>query len=161
MHWCAEVEAAELLTKWSDFEGTDGASVAVVCGAEKEVDRLMATPILFPACNTSNRTAGELVLLMGAGWLRRRQRVGERTGVPEDRRFFNLMYTDDALFGAVGIDATLNLLREWRGVTSEAGLIMAIPKKREIGTCVGAPAGLQVVREPQLMMTDTSWRGAC
>ena len=88
------------------------------------------------------------MLLMGAGWLRRRQRVGERTGVPEDRRFFNLMYTDDALFGAVGIDATLNLLREWRGVTSEAGLIMAIPKKREIGTCVGAPAGLQVVREP-------------
>ena len=69
-------------------------------------------------------------------WLRRRQRVGERTGVPEDRRFFNLMYTDDALFGAVGIDATLNLLREWRGVTSEAGLIMAIPQKREIGTCV-------------------------
>ena len=88
------------------------------------------------------------MLLMGAGWLRRRQRVGERTGVPEDRRFFNLMYTDDALFGAVGIDATLNLLREWRGVTSEAGLIMAIPKKREIVTCVGAPAGLQVVREP-------------
>ena len=57
--------AAELLTKWSDFEGTDGSSVVVVRGAEREVDRLMATPILFPACNTTNRTAGELVLLMG------------------------------------------------------------------------------------------------
>ena len=57
--------AAELQIKWSDFEGTDGSSVAVIRGAAKEVDRLMATPILFPACNTSNRTAGELVLLMG------------------------------------------------------------------------------------------------
>lgn len=57
--------AAELLTQWSDFEGTDGSTVAVARGADREVNRLMATPILFPACNTSNRTAGELVLLMG------------------------------------------------------------------------------------------------
>jgi len=46
-------------------------------------------------------------------WLSRRRALGERTGEPEDRRFFHMMYTDDALFAAVGVDETLNLLHSW------------------------------------------------
>lgn len=69
-------------------------------------------------------------------WLHRRRALSEKTHGSEDRRFFSHCYTDDALFGAVGIEATINLLRTWRGVTAEANLLMAIPKKREIGTMV-------------------------
>ena len=58
-------DSAELITQWSDFEDTEGAAVLVARGSERKLERLMATPILFPACDTSNRTAGELVLLMG------------------------------------------------------------------------------------------------
>ena len=36
----------------------------------------------------------------------------------------------------MGVEATISLLRTWRGVTAEAHLLMAIPKKREIGTMV-------------------------
>ena len=69
-------------------------------------------------------------------WRARRLALGEETGFPQDMRCTSLMYTDDGLFICVGEEATINYLREWRGITSEAGLLMAIPKKREIGTCV-------------------------
>ena len=69
-------------------------------------------------------------------WLERRKQLGMRTGRVEDRGFTFWIYTDDQLAGCVGLDATVHLLGVWTDVVTEAGLWMAIAKKRQIGTCV-------------------------
>jgi len=76
-------------------------------------------------------------------WFHRRRVLEEKTGRVEARAFTNLMYTDDGAFACVGIASCRNLLREWTDTCSEAGLIMAIPAKRQIGTMVVSVSGLQ------------------
>ena len=68
--------------------------------------------------------------------LARRRALGERTGQPEDRRFTNHCYTDDCIFAVIGEEGTISALRTWRSICRELNLLMAIPKKREIGTMV-------------------------
>mgnify|MGYP002629316529 CR=1 FL=1 len=68
--------------------------------------------------------------------LAKRRALGEKTGQPEDRRFTNHCYTDDCIFAAIGEAGTISSLRTWRSICREINLLMAIPKKREIGTMV-------------------------
>ena len=53
---------------------------------------------------------------------------------PQLRLYASFCYTDDPLHLAVGVDRTLRLLRAWRQLTSRAGLLMAIPEKRSLGS---------------------------
>ena len=44
------------------------------------------------------------------------------------------VYSDDPVFLVVGVERTLRALRAWRRLTTSAGLIMAIPEKRCLGS---------------------------
>ena len=68
-------------------------------------------------------------------WLERRRALSKRTGRVEDRGFTLWCYTDDQIAGVVGAEATLHVLKVWTELVNEAGLWMAIPKKRQVGTC--------------------------
>ena len=68
-------------------------------------------------------------------WMERRRALSKRTGRAEDRGYTMWCYTDDQIAGVVGAEATLHLLRVWTELVNEAGLWMAIPKKRQVGTC--------------------------
>ena len=63
---------------------------------------------------------------------------------PQLRLYAAFCYTDDPLFTAVGVDRTLRLIRTWRRLTTKAGLIMAIPEKRSLGSW-GQWLGVMVV----------------
>ena len=67
-------------------------------------------------------------------WMERRRALSKRTGRVEDRGFTMWCYTDDQIAGVVGAEATLHLLQVWTELVNEAGLWMAIPKKRQVGT---------------------------
>ena len=77
---------------------------------------------------------------------------------PQLRLYASFCYTDDPLHLAVGVDRTLRLLCAWRQLTSRAGLLMAIPEKRSLGSwgiwlgvmIVGA-LGLLVVPRAKLL----------
>ena len=43
-------------------------------------------------------------------------------------------YTDDSVLACVGVDRTIRALKLWNRLTKEAGLRMAIPEKRSLGT---------------------------
>ena len=53
---------------------------------------------------------------------------------PQLRLYASFCYTDDPLHLAVGVERTLRLLRAWRNLTTRAGLLMAIPEKRSLGS---------------------------
>ena len=53
---------------------------------------------------------------------------------PQLRSYAGYMYTDDPQFLFAGIDNTKMGLREWRTLTEEIGLLMAIPEKRSLGS---------------------------
>ena len=69
-------------------------------------------------------------------WMARRKALGAKTRRVEDRGYTLWVYTDDQIAGVVGVEATVSLLTTWLEVVQEAGLWMAIPKKRQIGTYV-------------------------
>ena len=53
---------------------------------------------------------------------------------PQLRLYASFCYTDDPLHLVVGVERTLRLLRAWRNLTTRAGLLMAIPEKRSLGS---------------------------
>ena len=70
-------------------------------------------------------------------WRQARAKVASRTGTPafiEQRLYFVIIYTDDPLFAVVGVDRAIRALKIWRRLTTDIGLIMAIPEKRTLGT---------------------------
>ena len=67
-------------------------------------------------------------------WLRERVRLEERKGGHQRRLYAAHMYCDDSIVAVVGVERALRLLKEWRLLTQESGLIMAIPEKRSLGT---------------------------
>ena len=76
-----------------------------------------------------------------AEWRRRRASIPTPEDEPslewfkaQHRLYFVHMYTDDPIFGVVGVKRALAALRSWRRVTHGAGLIMAIAEKRSLGT---------------------------
>ena len=76
-----------------------------------------------------------------------------------ERRLYSChVYTDDPTWIAVGTDRTLRALRVWRQLTNDAGLIMAIPEKRHLGShapwlgvIILAGLGLVVVPKSKLL----------
>ena len=68
------------------------------------------------------------------GWLRARRALENRVGGHQRRLYSVHMYCDDNVVAVVGVARALRVLKTWRTVTSEAGLIMAIPEKRSLGT---------------------------
>jgi len=66
-------------------------------------------------------------------YLAARRQVEARTGQHERRLYAALMYCDDSLLITVGAARTVRILRVWRRLVRDAGLIMAIPEKRTVG----------------------------
>jgi hypothetical protein len=61
----------------------------------------------------------------------------------QQRLYFVHMYTDDPIMAVVGVQRAIRLLLTWMRLTTELGLIMAIPEKRSpwhVGAVAGRPA---------------------
>ncbi|KAJ1641134.1 hypothetical protein T492DRAFT_853864 [Pavlovales sp. CCMP2436] len=69
-------------------------------------------------------------------WIRHRKQLTLTTGRPQLRLFSAHIYTDDPVFTVVGADRLLKLLRVWREVVQDLGILMAIPEKRRLGQSV-------------------------
>lgn len=67
-------------------------------------------------------------------WLASRREVERIHGGHQRRLYMVHMYCDDNIMAVVGVDRAVRLLRAWRRLTKESGLIMAIPQKRSAGT---------------------------
>ena len=100
-------------------------------------------------------------------WLDQRRRLEERVGGHQRRLYSVHMFCDDNIIAVVGVQRTLRLLKEWRKLTTEAGLIMAIPEKRSLGTwCVWlgilvfASLGAVVVPKHKLLRASSAARQA-
>ena len=71
-----------------------------------------------------------------AGWVKERRSLSRLTGKNELRLWSCHIYTDDPWWSCVGEDTMLTICRVWEWVTSNARLLMAIPAKQQLGTCV-------------------------
>ena len=71
-----------------------------------------------------------------AGWAEERRSLSHLTGRNELRLWSCHIYTDDPWWSCVGEDTMLTICRVWDWVTSNARLLMAIPAKQQLGTCV-------------------------
>jgi hypothetical protein len=71
-----------------------------------------------------------------AGWVQERRALSQLTGRNELRLWTCHIYTDDPWWSCVGEDTMLTINRVWEWVTSNARLLMAIPAKQQLGTCV-------------------------
>ena len=67
-------------------------------------------------------------------WLRERAALEARKGGHQRRLYSIHCYCDDSITAVVGAERAIRLLKEWRKLTQESGLIMAIPEKRSVGT---------------------------
>ena len=67
-------------------------------------------------------------------WLAERTTLEQRVGGHQRRLYTCLTYCDDNIVGVVGVSAAIRSIRLRREIEQEAGLIMAIPKKRMLGT---------------------------
>ena len=66
-------------------------------------------------------------------WRRERQEVQARHGGHQARLYASTIYCDDPIHACVGIERCVRMLRTWRRLTTDAGLLMAIPEKRMLG----------------------------
>ena len=67
-------------------------------------------------------------------WLSERRALEKKVGGHQRRLYCTLTYCDDNIVGVVGVEAAIRALLLRRAIEREAGLIMAIPKKRMLGT---------------------------
>ncbi|MGA1354809.1 MAG: hypothetical protein ACO32I_08575, partial [Candidatus Limnocylindrus sp.] len=91
-------------------------------------------------------------------WLQARRELEAKVGGHQRRLYFVLMYCDDNIIGVVGAERAVRLLRSWRKLTQDAGLIMAIPEKRSlgvwckwVGAIIFAVVGLVVIPKAKLL----------
>lgn len=91
-------------------------------------------------------------------WLQQRRRLETQVGGHQRRLYFVLMYCDDNIIGVVGADRAVRVLKQWRKLTQDVGLIMAIPEKRSLGTwckwvgaLVFAVVGMVVIPKAKLV----------
>lgn len=66
-------------------------------------------------------------------WLAKRTALEAKVGGHQRRLYFVFMYCDDNIIGVVGVQRAMRVLKQWRQLTQNAGLIMAIPEKRSLG----------------------------
>ena len=71
-----------------------------------------------------------------ATWVEARTRLSQETGRDESRLWTCHCYTDDPWFACLGVGLMVTMLRVWHWVTASARLLMAIPAKQQLGTCV-------------------------
>ena len=75
--------------------------------------------------------------------------------------------SDDSITAVVGAERAIRLLKEWRKLTQESGLIMAIPEKRSVGTwclwvgiLIFTTLGLVAIPKAKLLRAATALREA-
>jgi hypothetical protein len=104
-----------------------------------------------------------------AEWRRVRQALETTSDVHtiETRLYCVHMYTDDPIFVVVGVNRALRLLSCWHALTTELGLLMAIPEKRNLGTwapwlgiIILAGLGLVIVPKAKLLRTSSRLHSA-
>ena len=66
-------------------------------------------------------------------WLASRRKLEAKVGGHQRRLYAALTYCDDSITGVVGVPQTIRAIKLRRSITTEAGLIMAIPEKRMLG----------------------------
>ena len=66
-------------------------------------------------------------------WLEERRGVEEKHGGHQRRPYHASIYCDDNIVIVVGAARAVRILRKWRALTTDAGLLMAIPEKRSLG----------------------------
>ena len=71
-------------------------------------------------------------------WLAERRDVEEAHGGHQRRPYHASMYCDDNVVIVVGAARAVRILRKWRALTTDAGLLMAIPEKRSLGVCAAS-----------------------
>ncbi|MGA1354950.1 MAG: hypothetical protein ACO32I_09285, partial [Candidatus Limnocylindrus sp.] len=96
-------------------------------------------------------------------WLQVRRELEAKIGGHQRRLYFVLMYCDDNIIGVVGAERAVRLLRRWRTLTHEVGLIMAIPEKRSlgvwckwVGAIVFAVVGLVIIPKAKLLRATSA-----
>ncbi|MGA1354685.1 MAG: hypothetical protein ACO32I_07955, partial [Candidatus Limnocylindrus sp.] len=98
-------------------------------------------------------------------WLQERRALEATVGGHQRRLYFVLMYCDDNIIGVVGAQRAVRVLKQWRTLTRDAGLIMAIPEKRSlgvwckwIGALIFAVIGLIVIPKDKLVRASSAIR---
>ena len=67
-------------------------------------------------------------------WLAERRKLESRVGGHQRRLYTSLTYIDDNICAIVGVEQAIRAIKLRRQIEQEAGLIMAIPEKRMLGT---------------------------
>ena len=67
-------------------------------------------------------------------WLSQRRELERKVGGHQRRLYTSLTFCDDNIIGVVGVRQAIRAIKVRRGIEREAGLIMAIPEKRMLGT---------------------------
>ena len=100
-------------------------------------------------------------------WLRERSALEARKGGHQRRLYSIHCYCDDSITAVVGAERALRLLKEWRRITQESGIIMAIPEKRSLGTwclwvgiLVFATLGLVAIPKAKLLRATAALKVA-
>eukprot|EP00965_Chrysotila_dentata_P066943 2216200-Pleurochrysis_carterae.AAC.1 len=77
------------------------------------------------------------------------------------------MYTDDPIIAVVGVARALRALRVWRTLTTDVGLLMAIPEKRTLGVwarwlgaLLFAALGIVAIPKAELLRASAHMRAA-
>ena len=67
-------------------------------------------------------------------WRAERAQVQSRAGGKQDRLYASAIYCDDPIHACVGVARCIRMLIQWRKLTADSKLIMAIPQKRMLGS---------------------------
>lgn len=78
------------------------------------------------------------------------------------------MYTDDNIFVVVGAQRAMRALEEWRRLTNDINMEMAIPEKRVLGSwamwlgaIIIAPLGLVIIPRSKLLRAALTITHSC
>ena len=100
-------------------------------------------------------------------WLHERQQLQRRVGGHQSRLYASHTYCDDNIIIVVGVMHALEAIKLRRQIEIEAGLIMAIPEKRMLGTWgvwlgiyIFAGLGLVVIPRSKLVRASSALRRA-
>ena len=100
-------------------------------------------------------------------WLAKRRVLEAKVGGHQRRLYTCFTFCDDSITGVVGVDQAIRAIKLRRSITSEAGLIMAIPEKRMLGVWglwlgifIFSSLGLIVVSREKLLRATSACRRA-
>jgi hypothetical protein len=67
-------------------------------------------------------------------WLSERRLLEQKVGGHQRRLYTSLTFCDDNIIGVIGVPQAIRAIKLRRSIERDAGLIMAIPEKRMLGT---------------------------